>query len=80
MSALPAKWPHPNGKVDGPDDYEDKDAFILGGEGGVKFFLTEYFAISGALVLEMATDDVYEDKDDVQSYDVRIEVGLRTFF
>lgn len=66
--------------VDGPSEYGDKTALVLGGEAGLKFFLNEYFAISGALKLDLATDDLYPNDDDFDQHDVRFELGVRTFF
>lgn len=66
--------------VDGPSEYGDKTALVLGGEAGLKFFLNEYFAISGALKLDLATDDLYPNDDDFDQHDLRIELGVRTFF
>ena len=66
--------------IDGLPDEGSKNALILGGEAGLKFFLNEYFAISGALKLDLATDDIYPSEKDYDQHDIRIEFGLRTFF
>lgn len=66
--------------IDGPAGYGDKNAFILGVEGGAKYFITEYFAISGALVLELATDKIYRSDGDTKRHDIRLEFGVRTYF
>ncbi|OQA26511.1 MAG: hypothetical protein BWY59_01353 [Verrucomicrobia bacterium ADurb.Bin345] len=66
--------------ADGPEGYGDKSALIMGMEGGFKYFITEYFAISSALVLELATDDMYPSDGDSKNHDLRLEFGVRTFF
>lgn len=66
-------------------EYKEADkndtAGIVGIEGGAKFFITEYAAISAALVGEAATADVYPAKDgEAESTDIRVELGMRIFF
>ena len=63
------------------DADKDDTAGIAGIEGGAKFFITEYAAISVALVGEMATEDLYPAKDgESESTDIRTELGMRIFF
>ena len=60
---------------------ENRDAGIAGLQGGAKYMLTEYAALSAALVFEAATDDIYPESDDkTSSTDVRAELGMRIFF
>lgn len=60
---------------------ENHTAGILGIEGGAKFLITEYAALSLALVGEVATDDIYPAKHgETESTDVRLELGMRIFF
>lgn len=66
--------------IDGLPESDSKNALILGGEAGLKFFLNEYFAISGALRVDLATDDIYPSEKDYDQHDIRIEFGVRTFF
>ena len=67
--------------TDNKDADKDNTAGIVGIEGGAKFFITEYAAISLALVGELATDDIYPAEDgDTESTDARVELGLRMFF
>ena len=66
-------------------EYKDMDkddtAGVIGVEGGVKFFINEYAAISAALVGEAATADIYPAKDgDTGNTDTRVELGLRIYF
>lgn len=66
--------------IDGPSGYGDKSALVFGLEGGAKYFITEYFALSGALVVELATDKIYPGDDEMKKHDIRLEFGVRTFF
>ncbi len=66
--------------IDGLPNSDSKNALILGGEAGLKFFLNEYLAVSGALKIDLATDDIYPSEKDYAQHDIRIEFGLRTFF
>lgn len=60
---------------------ESDNAGIAALDAGAKFFITEYAAISVALVGELATDDIYAEKDgETSSTDTRIELGMRFFF
>ena len=60
---------------------KDETAGVVGVEGGVKFFISEYAAISVALVGELASEDIYPDEDDgMADTDSRLDVGLRIFF
>lgn len=62
-------------------DLQDDSAIVGSVEGGAKFFLAENIALSGAIVLEWATEDIYqEEEDDFEDTDSRIEVGMRFFF
>jgi hypothetical protein len=48
---------------------------------GAKFLVSEYAAISAALVGDAATDDLYmEGDEEASSTDIRLEVGMRIFF
>ena len=66
--------------VDGPSGYGNKNALVFGVEGGLKYFITEYFALSSALVMELATDKIYPSDKDHKKYDIRLEFGVRTYF
>lgn len=66
-------------------DFKDTDegdtAGIVGVEAGAKFFITEYAAISVALIGEMASEDLYPVKDGKSdNTDIRAELGMRIFF
>jgi hypothetical protein len=60
---------------------DNNTAGIAGLEAGAKFFITEYAAVSAALVGEAATDDIYPVKNGkTDSTDLRAELGMRIFF
>ena len=57
-----------------------QSAFIIGGGGGVKYFVNESVAIQGRARYLYATDDVFSDKDDASDTDFRIDVGIIFYF
>ena len=60
---------------------EDNAALILQPRFGVKWFIRDFFAIDTNLYFAMATDDIYlNDEDDLDAYDVGIQVGIRVYF
>jgi len=62
------------------DTDRNDDSAIVGVEAGAKFFITEYAAISAALVGELATDDIYPVKDGKSdNTDLRLELGMEDF-
>jgi hypothetical protein len=66
--------------VDFKDTDKNDTCGIAGVEAGAKFFITEYAAISAALVGELASEDIYSAKDGMDSTDIRAELGMRIFF
>lgn len=68
------------GEVDSDLTNEGSTAVILGGQAGVKYFLTEYLALSAAAVLEAATDNVFANDHDFDSTNAKIDLGIRCFF
>ena len=60
---------------------EDNAALILRPRVGVKWFLTEYFAIDTSFFVAVATDDLFpNDSNDLDPYDVGLRLGLRIYF
>ncbi|HPC18881.1 MAG: hypothetical protein KBC66_10090 [Kiritimatiellae bacterium] len=57
-----------------------EDAGILGGEAGLKFFLTDTTAVTLALVGEVASEDVYVDDDEATNRDLYLMLGMRFYF
>jgi hypothetical protein len=63
------------------DISEDNAALIFKPRFGVKWFIRDFFAIDTNLFFAMATDDIYlNDEDDLDAYDVGIQVGIRVYF
>ena len=63
------------------EDSMVKNALNLDVYGGLKFFITDQFAINLDLVLSAATADIYEHKDgDNSKFNARVELGLRYYF
>jgi len=68
-------------KWDEDDDSGDKNAIVLGLEGGANYFIAENVAISVSLNLDIATDDIFpEDNGKFSSTDTTILCGMRFFF
>jgi hypothetical protein len=68
------------GEVDSDVIRDTGSAAILGGQAGVKYFLTEYLALSAALVLQGATDEVFPNDDEVETTNSEVQFGIRCFF
>ena len=61
------------------DEGDSLDGINIEGQAGVKYFLAENVAISGAVVLDWATEDIYQDDEDFEDTDVTIQVAMRFF-
>ena len=57
----------------------DADAVVMGGYAGVKYFLAENVAITGQLNLNVASDDIYVNDDEVDDTNIDFTVGMRFF-
>ena len=69
------------GLIVAQEDSDIKNALNLDVYGGLKFFVTDQFAITTALLLSAATSDLYERRDGATSKTgARIELGLRYYF
>jgi hypothetical protein len=63
------------------DVTEDNAALLFRPRVGVKWFVTEYFAIDTNFFVALATDDVFpNNRDDLDPYDLGIRLGLRIYF
>lgn len=55
-------------------------AVVFGIYAGAKYFLTESVAVSGRLLLEAATDDVFIDEGEPTDNNLTVDLGLNFFF
>jgi opacity protein-like surface antigen len=62
------------------DHLGDESAVVLGGEGGLKFFLTDTTAVTLSLLGEIASEDVYVDDQEATNRDLRLLLGMRFYF
>jgi len=59
---------------------ESNSALALGGYAGVKLFITESLSINTRFLLELATDDVYLEKNKTDDINYLIDFGLGYYF
>jgi hypothetical protein len=59
---------------------ESNTAGVLALEGGLKFFLSDTAAVTTSVLGRLATDDVYADGSDSDSYDILVHLGMRFYF
>lgn len=59
---------------------DDESALIFTPRLGLKWFIRNYFAIDTNLFVALATDDVFVNDEDLDSYDVGMRLGLRVYF
>ena len=59
---------------------ETENAAVFGGEGGVKFFLTDSTAINVSLVGEWASADIYADDLEATDLNLYLQLGMRFYF
>ncbi len=63
------------------DQNRDDDAIVVGGHAGLKWFIAENIAVSGAFVYEWATEPIYVTNDgEVEDSDISLRFGMRFFF
>lgn len=68
-------------QIESRSDSDVRNALNLDIYGGLKFFVTDQFAITTDLVLSAATSDLYERRDGGTSKtNARLELGLRYYF
>jgi len=69
------------GLIETQEDSDIKNALNLDVCGGLKFFITDQFAINVDLILSLATSDLYERQNGGTSKtNARAELGLRYYF
>lgn len=59
---------------------ESNTAGVLSLEAGLKFFLSDTAALTTSVVGSLATDDVYPNDDDCDSWDIHVNLGMRFYF
>ena len=60
---------------------EDNAALIFRPRVGLKWFIRDHFAIDTNLFVAVATDDLFPNrKNDLDPYDIGIQLGLRIYF
>lgn len=55
-------------------------ALVLGLQGGVKYFIAPNVAVSSALALDWASEDIYPDKKKLDDLDARIQFAIRYYY
>ena len=58
----------------------DETAVVIGLDAGVKYFLTDGIALSGQVVFDAATGDIFATEDGPEHTNWDIQLGLRFFF
>jgi hypothetical protein len=58
----------------------DESAGVLGGETGIKFFLTDSMALALSLVGEWASEDIFVDEEELTDLSLFLELGMRFYF
>ena len=61
-------------------DADDIFAGVLSGELGVKFFLSDDFAVTASCVGQLATDDIFMNDEKSSTADVSLRLGMRFYF
>jgi hypothetical protein len=59
---------------------DDEDGLVFDVEGGAKFFLQPYMAISLAIDFKFSTEDVFETGEEIEDNLSSIKVGMRYYF
>ena len=63
------------------DISEDNAALIFQPRIGLKWFISDFFAIDTHFFIAVATDDLYQnDEDNLDPYDIGIRLGIRVYF
>jgi hypothetical protein len=61
-------------------DYYPSDFVQAEGAGGLKFFLSENVALAAELYYDLASKDVYNNNSRMQSSDIGLHFGVRSYF
>ncbi len=58
----------------------DEDATVFSIQGGIKWFLRPYMAITTSIAFNVSTDDIYEADNELKDNLTRIRLGMRYYF
>ncbi len=59
---------------------ENSQALTLQVQGGMKYFLAPNVALSAALVLDTATDEIFPDDNKYEKNDARLQLAIRYYY
>lgn len=58
----------------------DEDGLVFDVEGGVKYFITSYMAVSLGIGFKFSTEEVFETDDAIEDNLTNVKVGMRYYF
>ena len=58
----------------------DETATVFGVQGGIKWFVRPYMAVSTSIAFNVSTDDIYQADNDLADNLTRVRIGLRYYF
>ena len=61
-------------------ELDSKTALVIGGRVGLDFFITRSAAVETSFNLNLATGDIYADKDGLTNVDFTVKIGLVFFY
>jgi hypothetical protein len=59
---------------------DDEDGLIFDVEGGVKYFMRPYMALSFAIDFKFATEEIFETDEEIEDNLSSIKIGMRFYF
>lgn len=59
---------------------DDENATVFGVQGGVKWFVKPYMAVSTSIAFNVSTDDIYQADNELADNLTRFRIGLRYYF
>jgi opacity protein-like surface antigen len=59
---------------------DDDDGLLFDVEGGVKYFMRPYMALSAAIDFKFSTEDVFETGEEIEDNLSSIKIGMRYYF
>ncbi len=70
-----------NYEVDSPGSGDDGDnALVVSASAGSKYFIAENIAVSAALVVEFASEDIFPEQEEFSDSNSKLELSMRFFF